>query len=239
MGVYNNAKPLDGAHVFQFSESFASDACWYVLRNLANDEKGITGVRFSYDWKTRDTPSTLKAGSAPETTTAAASSPDAPTSTPTGLWGGGASTARPGSSAAASQTSGGSASSAPGANTGRTTKPPAGASGVPLPNSTVPPINDGTAGGGGESGTHGAASPPLSTGVIAGIVVGSVLGVLGIAGFLAALWLVKRRQRSTVNRQSRLPECESKTSGRVKGDGKCLPGELCGDNKLGLVELPG
>ena len=106
----------------------------------------------------------------------------------------------------------------------------------------MPLIGNGTTGGG--EGNYGAASPALSSGVIAGIVVGAVLGVLGILGFLGALWLVKRHRKSTLARQSRMRERESKsaafgTYGRFEVDGKSLPGELCGDNKLGLVELPG
>lgn len=278
VGVYKNAKPLDGSQIFQFDENFASDFCWYNLRNLDNEENGLNGVRFSYDWKTRSNPSTLKAGSKPEVTAAPSTTTDTPASTSATATSAplassksssrtpassspdasaGPTASAPGSSSAAqtgggSQTTGGSDSSSAPPTRGSagtdsitiTTPRPTGQSGgLPLlNNSTLSLPANGTTGG--ASGSHGTAPPPLSSGVIAGIIIGAVLGVLGILGFLGALWLVKRRGKRTLARQSRVRQRESKgaafaTCPRFEADSKSLPMELCGDNKPGLVELPG
>lgn len=107
----------------------------------------------------------------------------------------------------------------------------------------MPLLANGTAGG--ARGSHGPTPPPLSSGVIAGIVVGAVLGVLGILGFLGALWLVKRRGKSTLARQSRVRRERESTGAafgtcpRFEADSKSLPRELCSNNKPALVELPG
>ncbi|OAA78798.1 hypothetical protein LEL_02284 [Akanthomyces lecanii RCEF 1005] len=261
MGVYKNAKPLDGYQDFQFDANFASDFCWYNLRNLDNEEKGLNG-------KPEMTAAPSTTADAPASTSATATSaPPASSAAPSGSSSGAPAGSSSGASAApttagqgtnsatqtgggGSQTTGGSDSSSASPKKGSdtdssstTTKPTAGESGSPpLNNSTVPLIGNGTMGGG-ES-NYGAASPALSSGVIAGIVVGAVLGVLGILGFLGALWLVKRHRKGTLTRQSRMRERESKsaafgTHGRFEVDGKSLPGELCGDNKPDLVELPG
>lgn len=258
MGVYKNAKPRDGSQLFQFTNDFSSDFCWYNLRNLDNEEKGLNGIRFSYDWKTRDKPSTLKVGSKPEITQAPPSSntADAPASTSASATPTSASTtkaAAPSSeqstgasspskttgpeSSAATQTSGDSKSAGPQQGSGAiTSNPVVQGTGTPLLNATAQLV-EGT-----NSGSH--PPPPLSGGIIAGIVVGAVLGVLGLFGFFAALWIVKRRKKSTLAKQSRRPESEYKGGfgyfvGRAEADGRDLPAELCGDKKPGLVELPG
>ncbi|OAA57320.1 hypothetical protein ISF_07241 [Cordyceps fumosorosea ARSEF 2679] len=267
MGVYKNAHPFDGSQLFQFNNGFSSDNCWYNLRNLDDEERGLNGVRFSYDWKTRDKPSTLKLGSRPEITdapsstatdvpasTSATATPAPPASSTAAASSGassgsgissaaGSATAVPGSSSGA-QSSGASASATASQSPSDSTKPPAGSSGEPplLNNSTTPLINNSTGGGGDTTSSQ----VRLGSGIIAGIVVGAVLGVLGIVGFLAALWLMKRRRsagRSTLMRRApRDRESKDPTFDRAEVDGKCLPGELCGDNKPnkeGLVELPG
>ncbi|KAJ6784057.1 hypothetical protein PWT90_00344 [Aphanocladium album] len=225
MGVYKNAKPFDGSQLFQFTNDFSSDFCWYNLRNLDDEEKGLNGIRFSYDWKTREKPSTLKTGSKPEITDAPTTTADVP------------------ASASATTTSAPASTGKSTPSQGDTTaKPPTEGSGGALLNTTVPLIGNGTAGDGTDKTAPPA--PPLSGGVIAGIVVGAVLGVFGIFGFLGALWVVKRRRKGALAIQNPgMPERESKgasgTFGRAEADSRALPGELCGDNKPVLVELPG
>ncbi|KAJ3498816.1 hypothetical protein NLG97_g824 [Lecanicillium saksenae] len=247
MGVYKNAHPFDGSELFQFTNDFSSDFCWYNLRNLDNDEKGLNGIRFSYDWKTRDSPSTLRTGSKPEITDPRGSTVDAPASASATITSAAASTGKardstpdPSAGTSSAPTASGPdfgvttqsvGIESPAPSQGRdasTTKPPREGNGGSLLNATVPLMGNGTVGNG--TGKEKVPAPPLGGGVIAGIVVGAVLGVLGIFGLLGALWVVKRQRKSTLARGSRIQERESKGTfgrfGRAEADSRALPQEL-------------
>lgn len=254
MGVFKQAQPLSGSETFQFDNGFSSEFCWYNLRNLNNEEKGINGVRFSYDWKTRSSVSTLKSGSKPEITEVPSSSSTAPASTsatttaqssaqtsaPAGSSTGGS--APPESSGAKPSSAGqgpDGSTSAPSSGSGTSAQNPTGTAGQPTGSNTPPTTGSNTQG---QPGSHTQTTTQLGTGVIAGIVVGAVLGVLGIFGFLGALWVVKRRKKSATeaketNDQKFAPDNYYVDCGRAEVDGKSAPQELYGGQRE-LVELP-